>query len=423
MLYIIADDLTGAADTGIQFAKRGLHTILLPFDMEAVCELREAQVVALNTDTRRMPPDEAYEKVKGTTSLLKCQHSIYKKIDSTLRGNLGAEIEAVLDAAGIGFAILAPAFPACGRTTVDGVHLVNGQPLSQTEAASDPVNPVNESHIPTLIRGQTRLKVGQIDLKELHRGQIPLLRTILQRADSGERIIIPDAATDDDLSEIAGAAMSISPPPLMVGSAGLANQLSIILSRRENTENRAIAHKTRDDGVIIVVSGSLSSITSKQLGAIGKAGKGKIIPVDAGKFIEACATESEQEHEIVSEVISAMSATGVAGIRSAGTYHTAPEYAHEDDLPRLIVDCLGSLAAQIVRHSPQPVRGLILTGGDMALSAFRHLGISSVRLVDEILPGIPYGQVIEGEFSGLKVVTKAGAFGNESALVKCIDFL
>ena len=421
MLYIIADDLTGAADTGIQFAKRGLYTILLPFDMEAVCGLREAQVVALNTDTRRMPPDRAYEKVKGTTSLLKGQHSIYKKIDSTLRGNVGAEIEAVLDAAGIGFAILAPAFPACGRTTVDGVHLVNGQPLSRTEVASDPVNPVNESHIPTLISGQTRLKIGQIDLKRLRRGQISLRRTISQRADSGERIIIFDAATDDDLSEIADAAMSISPPPLMVGSAGLADQLSIILSRREHTQHPTITRKTRDDGVIIVVSGSLSAVTSKQLDTIGKAGKGKIIPVDAGKFIEA--RTPDLERKIVSEVISAMSATGVAGIRSAGTYHTAPEYAHEDDLPRLIVDCLGRLVAQIVRRSPQPVRGLILTGGDMALSAFRHLGISSVRLVDEILPGIPYGQVIEGEFSGLKMVTKAGAFGDESALVKCIDFL
>lgn len=419
-LHIIADDLTGAADTGIQFAKRGLYTILIPFHMEAVRDLHAAQVIALNTDTRRMPSERAYERVKETASLLKDRNSIYKKIDSTLRGNVGAEIEAVMDAAGIGFAILAPAFPTYGRTTVNGVHLVNGQPLSRTEAASDPVSPVSESHIPTLIRGQTRLKIGQIGLKELHREQIPLKQTISQHVDNGERIIVFDAVTDDDLSIIAETAMSISPPPLMVGSAGLADQVSRILRQREH---RPITRKTKSDGAIIVVSGSLSAVTSKQLDAIGEAGKGEIIYVDAGELIESRTADSKREDEIVSKVISVMSSTRVAGIRSAGTCRTAPAYANEADLPRLIVDCLGRLTLQIVRRCPQPISGLILTGGDMALAAFRHLGISGVRLVDEILPGIPCGEVIDGEFGGLTVVTKAGAFGDESALIKCIDFL
>ncbi len=426
MLYIIADDLTGAADTGIQFAKRGLSTILIPFSMENVgsaCDPRNVQVVALNTDTRRISPEQAYDKVKAAASILKGQHNIYKKIDSTLRGNIGAEIEAVMDATGIELAILAPAFPACGRTTVNGIHLVNGQPLSQTEVASDPVTPVDESHIPSLIRGQTCLKRGQIDLKDVRRGHISLRRTLLQHAKSGEKIIIFDAETDDDLSKIAEASMSISPPPLMVGSAGLANQISRILKRREHTENRIITHEIKHDGAIIIVSGSLSTVTRKQLGVVRETGKGEIISVDIGKIIDVEDMDSKRENEIISKIISSMNATGVAGVQSSGTYQTAPEYANEDNLPRLIVDCLGKLAAKIVRRYPQTIRGLILTGGDTALAVFKHLGISCVRLVDEILPGIPYGQVMGDEFAGLAVVTKAGAFGDESALVECIDFL
>ena len=424
VLHIIADDLTGAADTGIQFAKRNLNTILIPFSfVEPSCDPGKVQVVAINTDSRRMSSERTYDKVKKAALPLKNQRIIYKKIDSTLRGNIGIEIEAVMETTGIGLAIVAPAFPVYDRTTLNGVHFVNGQPLSQTEAASDPVTPVNKSHIPSLIREQTSLEVGQIGLDDIRRGQISLRRIILQRAEDGERIIVFDAETDDDLSIIAEASMSISPTPLMVGSAGLADQLSRILERRENTRHRVKAYNKRDEGAIIIVSGSLSTITWKQLDVVRETGKGDIISVDIGEIIEAADGDSSQEDEIISKIMSSMNTIGVAGVQSSGTYHIAPEYVHEDSLIQNIVDCLGELAAKVIERYPQPIRGLILTGGDTALAVFKHLGISCVQLVDEILPGIPYGQIKDGKFAGLTVVTKAGAFGNESALVECINFL
>lgn len=415
-LSIIADDLTGAADTGVQFAKRGFDTVLLPFGLKDSL-FHDAEVVALNTATRSMQAELAYDEVKNAASLMMRTlrpRIFYKKIDSTLRGNIGAEIEAVVDATGTKLAILAPAFPAYGRTTEAGVHFVRGQPVADTEAAADPVSPVDESHIPTLVGSQTRLKVGNIALTEVRYGSAILRKIIMQHVKVGEKIIVFDAVSDEDLSNIADAGMSMLHPPLMVGSAGLADQLS-----RSNLAPVGAdlcvrpAPRTSGEGVVIIISGSLSAVTSGQLDQVRKIGKGKIVPVDVCDLIE------RQETRIISEVISPAKASRVIGVQSM----RVTESEQMENMPLLIVEWLGKLATQIVENCPEPIQGLILTGGDTALAVFKQLGISEVRLIDEILPGIPHGKIMNGEFTGLDIVTKAGAFGDENALVKCIDFL
>lgn len=418
-LAIIADDLTGAADTGVQLAKQGLHTVLLPFRLkrsEASLYPGEARVVAINTATRGVESTQAYDTVRSSTALLMQTLNpqiIYKKVDSTLRGNLGAEIEAVMDATGSEFAVLAPAFPAYGRTTSGGVHFVNGQPLARTEAARDPICPVNESHIPTLLQSQTGLNVGHIDLEAVRSDVRSLQHTIVEHVKDGERIIVFDAVTDDDLDSIVKAGMSMSHPPLMVGSAGLADQLSrLSLFLGTGQTRRSAPTEANGEGVVIVISGSLSAVTSKQLERVRKTGMGDIIRV------EMPGDDSEWDSQIILEVVSAAKVNRVVGIQSVQSNRSDSQ-----DSPLLVMERLGRLACQIVENCPRAVRGLILTGGDTALAVFQQLGIAAVRLIDEILPGIPYSHVINGEFANLSIVTKAGAFGDENALVKCIDFL
>ena len=412
-LAVIADDLTGAADTGVQLAKRGLHTVLLPFRLDrsgASHYLREARVIAINTATRGVESKQAYDTVRSATALLmQTLHPqiIYKKVDSTLRGNLGAEIEAVMDATGSEFAVLAPAFPAYGRTTSGGAHFVNGQPLAQTEAAGDPVCPVRESHIPTLLQSQTELSVGHIDLETVRSRS--LQHIIQKHVKGGERIIVFDAVTDDDLNSIVKAGMLMSPPPLMAGSAGLANQLSGLSLFRGAGQ---VPARASGEGVVIVISGSLSAVTSKQLERVRKAGMGDVVRV------EMPGDESEWGRQIIPGIVSAAKTNRVVGIQSVQR-----KLCDSQCSPLLVMESLGRLARQIVENCPRPVRGLILTGGDTALAVFQELGIAAVRLIDEILPGIPYSRVINGEFANLYIVTKAGAFGDENALVRCIDFL
>ena len=422
IINIIADDLTGAADTGIQFAKNGLYSVLFPLGLQ-VANIHKSEVIALNTATRDIQPESAYDEVRNAVQfLMRKRHPmfIYKKIDSTLRGNVGVEIEAVMDATDGMYAILAPAFPACGRTTEAGVHFVNSRPVAHTEVANDLVNPVNESHIPTLIRSQTGLEVGHIALAEVRHGSETLQKYILQHIEDGEKIIVFDAITDGDLGIVAEAGMSMSYPPLMVGSAGLADQISRLWPVSESRRIYRSSHtKMGNDGLIIIVSGSLSVVTAQQLDYIGKVGKAEIISIDVCDQIGNQGNNLECDSIIVSKIMSAAETNRVIGIRSVKV--TQPEEMR--DLPRLVVDWLGKLVSQVVRDYPGPVQGLIITGGDTALAVFRQLKITQMHLIDEILPGIPYGHTIGDGSAGLDIVTKAGSFGRTDALEKCIDFL
>lgn len=169
-----------------------------------------------------------------------------------------------------------------------------------------------------------------------------------------------------------------------------------------------------------MISGSLSAVTSRQLDAVREIRRGKIVSVDIRKLIDNCESGSKRLSEIVSDITLAIKTNRVVGIQSI---NTSIHDGRGMEFSKQVVGYLGRIALQIVNNCPQKIRGMILSGGDTALAVFEYLKISHVRLINEILPGVPYGQVMDGNFAGLTIVTKAGSFGDENALVKCIDFL
>ena len=158
-LLVIADDFTGALDTGIQFARHGIATTLFLSDALTAGLLADCQtdVVVADTESRHLPPEDAAARVRAVTRLAKAAGCpvFYKKTDSTLRGNLGAELAAMQDVCGAKRLWFSPAYPALGRTTRGGTQLVNGVPLARTDFAADPFNPVRTDFIPALLAEQT----------------------------------------------------------------------------------------------------------------------------------------------------------------------------------------------------------------------------------------------------------------------------
>ena len=139
-LGIIADDLTGAMDSSGYFAEKGLTTVVVL----APGYSPTADVVVVSTNSRADDADVACEKVRQAVKRL-TGRIVYKKIDSTLRGNIGVELDAAMDELACDKAIVAPAFPAVGRTTVGGLLLVDGTRVAGTQFAQDPISPVRES--------------------------------------------------------------------------------------------------------------------------------------------------------------------------------------------------------------------------------------------------------------------------------------
>ena len=140
-IAVIADDLTGANDTALQFFLRGCKTQVAFGEDISLDENLNTEVFALSTETRNVAADISLERVKKVSETILKEYNfeyIYKKMDSVLRGNVAIEISTILDSLKYDAAVIFPAFPSEGRTTVGGYHLLKGVPIQRTEFSRDP---------------------------------------------------------------------------------------------------------------------------------------------------------------------------------------------------------------------------------------------------------------------------------------------
>ena len=380
---IIADNLTGACDTGVQFAKQGFSTLVW-LNLESLEDV-PAELTVVTTNSRSNLSAEARQKVREVCQRFARNQTMvfYKKIDSTLQGNLGVEIDTVLKTCGFPFAIITPAFPAQGRCLIDGWLRISGAP--QGEAV----------HLPTLLRKQSVCCVTHLDQRCLRNGWIALLDKLRRTHAAGAEFVVIDAASEGDLALIAHAAMEFKPCPLMVGSAGLAAQAAIILAQaRQNDDDRSLGSDrgiTDNDSIIIFV-GSDNPVTTTQVKRLKDTRAAAEVQLGEGIAGAARNALREKLHLIVS-------------IQWKGDEEW---YLFHELLPLF---------------EEYAIRGLVLTGGDTASVVFDAMGAIGIRLEDEILTGIPWGCLIGGNADRLAVCTKAGGFGDENALVNAVDFL
>jgi uncharacterized protein YgbK (DUF1537 family) len=420
-IVVIADDLTGATDTGVQFAKQGLKVIVLMGAPQAPSELEE-DVLVVDTQSRALSPAEAYQKVTEAALLFKNRdqfQTLYKKIDSTLRGNLGAEIDAIMDACGLELAIVAPAYPKNGRVTEGGRHFLGNVHLEATEIARDPVCPVSESHIPTLIAQQSRRNVGHIGIKGIMAGTDGILEAMRQCDATGQTILVCDALQEDHLKMIAMAAARLEKPLLWVGSAGLAEYVPMALG---------LGAASAGKHPVVVIAGSVSNVTRGQVAMLRQRKDVAYIEADAPSFLKPGAAPAEADRcykAAVSAIKAGKDVLIVTGYDDGIVARTKEEGSLSGlsgrQTSETVAAALGTLCRRIALDVP--VSGLVLTGGDIALSCCRLLAAEGIRVIREIAPGIPLGVLKGGQCPGLNVITKAGAFGAEDALCKAVDYL
>ena len=267
---IIADDLTGGADAGAQFARRGLSTILVSVrEWQRMNPPRcaDKDVVVINTDSRRLAPKEAAEVVFGAFRDYDRENFsiLYKKIDSTLRGNIGSEVDAIFRATGLSNGFFAPTFPEQGRTVAGGILMVNGNPLFDLDAVRVST-PIREPNICKLLTKQSKSNIEHIDLTHVAPGTESLRSALTRRCRTWPRIIICDAVLRMHLTHIAGAGFAAPKLPLFIGSAGLAQEVA----KRIVSVRRPKPCKTDPTSHIFIVAGSMSKVTRRQLELVEK---------------------------------------------------------------------------------------------------------------------------------------------------------
>lgn len=422
---LIADDLTGGADAGAQFAKRGLRTLLISVKEGAQIDLTQygsTDVLVMNTDSRRLTSDKASRLVSSL-----CREYdrnlfpvVYKKIDSTLRGNIGFEIDAILKETNIPTCFMTPAYPEQNRTLVNGILMVGGKPVALTEAARDAASPVQESHVQKLLQDQSRNNIGKIELSHVAAGKEHLKKIVKEEMNKGIKIIIFDAITRQDLRNVADVGFDLDKRPLFVGSAGLAEEVARKLSPMERTSG---THKpAKPCSHIFIISGSTSGITHEQLKRLQRMDifsfeLSKSFLAEEGPDIEAA------KGELTPSISDALTNGHV--ILKTCSERLISEDPETSPIHLKIAKVIGEVALSVLKESGVGIRdtALVLTGGDTAFSVLRLLKIEGIEIDGEILEGIVIGRLIGGKWNGLKVVTKAGAFGKEDALENIVTML
>ena len=405
-MIVIADDFTGANDTGLQLAKTGA-SVTVSINGDYV----ECDIPVINTESRAMSPREAALAVTDAIDHTRSHKTriVYKKIDSTLRGNLGAEIQAAMNATGARLSIVAPAIPAAGRTTVHGLCLVNGVPVADTEFGRDPKTPVKRSSIAEVLAEQTDCRIVNITLEVVRSGH---LSESLQFVNgSPQCIVVIDAETSQDLDQIGCSIAELDEKLVLVGAAGLAGALPQTLYRKPRTIKP-----------ILVMAGSMSGVTREQINFASDNGL-RVVDVNIKDILDNRWLALDVATEMADCMLSQGHHCAIRTSRSDGDRAIARALCEEHgitgtELGNRIAEFMGEVAVQL--QSEIELGGILLTGGDIATSMANAVGASGYHIQGEVMPCIPVGH-----FTGhtLPIVTKAGGFGPEDAITRIVIYL
>ena len=377
-IAVIADDLTGALDTGVQFSNWGF-TVQVTDDLLS----SGADVVVVNTNSRNLGPDRAYELVFSVAENVSGFDMVYKKIDSTLRGNVGAEIQAVLDATGEKTAFLTPCYPPTARCVRDGHLLVDGVPIDRTEYSEQGST---QSYIPDIIKEGVTCPI-------VHQGD----------SDIHDRtgIVVVDSETEADLLKIA---RSLAGRKVLAGSAGLA---------------AAIAETLVNPPPVLSVIGSRRTVTQRQTMALERRLGAELIPLDMNK-----ALNGKLQDEAVIRALDTLGEGRDVIITSAPDQETVEMTVKAADslglssseLEDRVTGALADTARALIEQTP--LSGIILSGGATAMAVCTTLSVNEISIIEELRPGIPLLRLDD-----INAVTKAGGFGEPDALIQASQYL
>ncbi len=401
---ILADDLSGAADCAGSCHRAGMASVVL---IDPSADPGDAAVVAVDVDSRARLPGEAGAAMaeQARRFLSRDTRLLYQKMDSTLRGHWARETACLLEAmVTIGghrpLAIVAPAFPAAGRTLVGGRGFLNGRPLEATETWAR--ERFTRPPAPAAWLAAEGLRVAQASLDDVRSESGPLSVISADRGAADADVVVCDAQTEDDLDAIARAALALARTPLCVGSAGLMRALA---GREGRTPPRQ-APITPLAGPVLTVVGSASQVSLGQVRALVE--RRAVIAIAIAPAVLRGGASGPLRS--VAEGIDAALAAGKDVV-------VAIDGREGVDLRRgqNLSVALAGLIAPRLSHTG----GLVATGGETARAILTRAGVPGLRIHGEVEPGVPLTSALGA--SGLPVITKAGAFGDGETLVRCID--
>ena len=416
-VLIIADDLTGAnancalmKTIGLRAASiTGNNLKKLPEDIDAV---------ALSTDSRSMEKEQAYKRVFDKVKKYNDNRiDLYsKRIDSTLRGNLGTELKAyqnALETKTIGICV--PSFPDSGRIVVNNYLYVNGISLMNTDAGRDPKISAVSNLVTENFKKDYDGQIIHIGIDEIDKGIENIKNLIIANKDKD--LIVFDAITNEQISLIAKASIDSQIDFISVDPGPFTKEVTRLLYQKESISTKALA-----------VIGSVTNVTINQMNELKNNYNYYQVDVDASKLIEIdkAIKEIERAVEEASENLEnydlIIVTTTPKDIKDRLNLKEISENMSLsiDDLSLLISRGLAKIGKDLVskEHS---ISGIFSSGGDITVATVEELLSDGIEIKEEIQPLVAYGRMINGLKPGLKIVSKGGMVGNKNVMVECVQ--
>lgn len=413
---VIADDVTGANDIGVMYAKAGLDAYVYSFEEGKIPSCPPCDVLVMDTDSRFDTYERAYQKVFSALKALPAEgvHQYIDKQCSVFRGNIGAEFDAMLDALSEEFAPVVLGFPDNGRTTLHSVHYVYGTKLEDSQFRRDPVHPMTKSDLVEILQAQTKRKVGAIWYEVYDRGE-EALRRALEEAKKDFSYVIMDVRDNRDLELLARV---LKDQRVLCGSSALSAPLARLEAAQKGKEKPAKQETVQDK--VFCMAGSLTPQTIGQTAYMKEKGY-PVFTLDTRRIFDEGQRRAEADR-LYEAVACAYESGDFAMIHSMN----APEEVEETkriaaslgidntEVSSLVSSVLSEISERVIRRFS--IRRIIVCGGDTSASLCARLGVTGMKVLEEIEAGLPACESVKEPH--YRMVLKSGSFGSPEFVEK-----
>ena len=413
---VIADDLTGSNATCSLFKKIGLRAasiLKLQGDINY-----DVDVISYSTASRGLDKEEAYKKVSEAIKILKNKDVLVynKRIDSTLRGNIGTEINAMLDnLEDDRIAVVIPSYPDSGRIVVNKTMLVNGVLLENSDAGKDPKTPIKTSCVESLIQKGIKYSSTYFTLSDIEQPIEEIVKKI-QEAIKKSRVLIFDAVNNEDIIKISKAIIHSDINIITVDPGPFTLYYSKELQKKNHLEKK-----------ILMVIGSVTATTKKQIEYILQEEDIFLVKMKVEDFFEkeTCLKEIERVIAYIKKGIASydlfLVTTSPIGDEKKADLQKLAENLNTtvEEISKIIANTLTETIVKILKET-QKFEGVYSSGGDITIALLEKLKAIGVEIREEVIPLAAYGRLIGGDFPNLKLVSKGGMVGDEKTIKLCL---
>jgi len=439
LIGAVADDLTGATTTGVLLARSKAKTAVF-FNEEAAEKADGAEsleAILISSNSRPLPSEEAYAKVRSATQALKRMGVRYftKRTDTTMRGGIGVEINAMMEVIKEDVvAVVVPAMPQSRRILVGGFSIIDGVALVKTPVAQDVRTPVKENYIPGLLAEQSKQNVGLVKLDVVLKGKEAIKAGLEQEKASGTRIIVVDAITMEDIEEIAKACVELEWNVLAVDPGAFTAKLALVRELVKEEEPNIPTDTLDGKGkTVLIIAGSATPVTKKQMELLCEDPRHVAISLDPLPLIDGGEAAEGEINRAVTRVMELLEAPGQPrAILLETALSGVVLNLNEEDAKRGYADgmsanrinsCLGTIVGQVLDQAGRErIAGLYTTGGDTMVNVCFQLGVECLEVLDYVIAQTDVGRMT-GKYQGMPIIGKGGLTGYDTIVLDIVDRL